>query len=186
MLLHMIWGAPDDLIKRVRVMVGMMTRTEATIIRLRYGFEYWSRYSLEEVATMLGIKQAYVRQIEQTAMRRLQRQEFVQLLLPPQARKQPSVKQCHTGASRQAKSTDQNRLLSQNVQTRSLSLRIRNRLKELSATTYRDVTERTAGEFLRGKKFGPGALVELERHLEGLGLRLENPSALPSEEWEPF
>ena len=68
----------EELVRRelehtIRTLLSTLNERQQKILRLHYGMEDGSCYSLEEIGKMLGISKERARQIERQAMEKLQK-----------------------------------------------------------------------------------------------------------------
>ena len=68
----------EELVRRelehtIRTLLATLNERQQRILRLHYGLEDGSCYSLEEIGKMLGISKERARQIERQAMEKLQK-----------------------------------------------------------------------------------------------------------------
>jgi len=63
----------EELTQRIESMMGTLTERQRQVLRLRYGMEDGTCYSLEQIGSMLGISKERARQIEKEAVAKLKK-----------------------------------------------------------------------------------------------------------------
>jgi RNA polymerase sigma factor (sigma-70 family) len=72
--------ATSQLQRRVASCLASLSDREASILRLRYGFESDRPHTLQEIGAMFGLSRERIRQIEQTALEKLRQPQLASLL----------------------------------------------------------------------------------------------------------
>ncbi len=73
--------AMDGLMKRIRESFDILTPREEEIIRLRFGIDKESTYTLDEIGKRFDLTRERIRQIEKAALEKLQRSDIGQILI---------------------------------------------------------------------------------------------------------
>jgi RNA polymerase sigma factor (sigma-70 family) len=71
-----------QLVKVADAALLILSRREAEVIRLRYGLAGHAEHTLAEIGEKFGLSRERVRQIEETAMKKLRRHKILQEYKP--------------------------------------------------------------------------------------------------------
>lgn len=160
-LLLAIFGGQEGLKERIKEVLATLTYREREIIKLRYGLGNGYTYTLAETGTVFKVGPERIRQIQAKALQKLRFPRHLnllaRLLLKPPRAPLPD---------------EEADPLSQPISTDALSVRTKNCLLRLNIQTYKDLTAKSVDDLLGTRQFGTISLQEVERHLEGLGLKL--------------